>query len=66
MLIVSLFCMTIRFFRSTLLLIPDLLDQSSMRLYPSSFYFCVDRVLKQFKQSKKDFVMTSLHDLEKK
>ena len=53
--------MTMHFSRSTLLLIPDSLDQSSVCLYPSNrtvFIFVVT--------SKKVFVTTSLHDLEKK
>ena len=60
------------FFRSTLLLIPFSLDQSSVCLHcisvkPDSFYFCnCDKVLVQFKQSKNVFVTTSLHDLGKK
>ena len=50
-----------RFSRSTLLLIPDSLNQSSVGLYPSNRTVFISVVT-----SKKVFVTTSLHDLEKK
>ena len=61
--------MTMCFFRSTLVLIPDSLDQSSMCLYPSNltvFIFVVTRFLSILSRAKKFFFKTSLHDLEKK
>lgn len=68
MLIDFLFCMTMRFLMSTLLLIPHSLDQSSV-CYPfeiDGFYFCFDKVLVQLKESKKVLVTTSIEDLNRK
>ena len=61
--------MTMRFFTSTLLLIADSLDQSSVCLYQfeiDRFYFCFDKVLVQLKESKKVLATTSIEDLNRK